>query len=101
MIIRERYVGNDLPRDFLKIVADIEQNILATGCELHIDCAEELIADGSDGKNLWGANVYLDKQKIDFVSLINIRPKDGNRTMEIVIPEIKEKVQEIIHRILL
>lgn len=99
MIIREKK-QDLLSGDFVKVVADIEKRIMATGCELHIDCADELTADGSEGKNLWGANVYPEEKRIDFVSLINIRPTDGNRSMEIQIPEIRARVEAVIRGLL-
>ena len=82
--------------DFVKVVIDIEKKILSIGCELHIDCADDLVTDGSERKNLWGANIYPIEKKIDFISMINIRPLDNNRSMEIQIPEIKEKVEGVI-----
>ncbi|PIU99217.1 hypothetical protein COS59_00965 [Candidatus Wolfebacteria bacterium CG03_land_8_20_14_0_80_36_15] len=82
-----------------KLVVDIKQEIIAIGCELHIDCVDELIQDGSKYSSLWGANIYPDK-KIDFVSLINIRPKENNRSMEIQDEKIKEKVKNIIEKLL-
>ena len=88
------------PDSFLKVVVDIERRILSFGCELHIDCAEELLKDGSLSENLWGANVYLDKKQVDFVSFINIRPGKGNKSMEIAIPEIREIVGVVIREIL-
>lgn len=95
MIIKEK---SDLKSwgDFVKVVIDIEKKILSIGCELHIDCADDLVEDGSERKNLWGANIYPKEKKIDFISMINIRPIDNNRSMEIQIPEIKEKVESII-----
>src|SRR3989344_8066364 len=95
MIIREKGLY-DLPRDFVKVVADIERKILSAGCELHIDCAEELLVDDSESKNLWGANVSLDEGKIEFVSMINIRPAAGNRDMEIQSPEIRASVEGVL-----
>ncbi len=35
---------------------------------------------------------------ISFISLINIRPQIGNRSMEIQIPEIRSMVGEIIKK---
>ena len=87
--------------DFVKVVVDIEKKILSCGCELHIDCAEELIIDGSISKNLWGANVFRKKNTIQFVSLINIRPQEGNRTMEIQLPDIRQKVEQVIREFIL
>ncbi|MEK7212346.1 MAG: DUF5674 family protein [Patescibacteria group bacterium] len=86
--------------DFVKVAVDIERGAVAAGCELHIDCAEELIKDGSESKNIWGANVYPQESKIDYVSLLNIRPHAGNRSMEIQLPEVKAKVEEILRKFL-
>ncbi|OGY98567.1 MAG: hypothetical protein A3A43_03055 [Candidatus Liptonbacteria bacterium RIFCSPLOWO2_01_FULL_56_20] len=99
MIIRGK---SSLPRDMplVKVVVDIKKNILAMGCDLHIDCADELLADGSERKNLWGANVFPEEKRIDCVSLINIRPADNNRSMEITIPEIRKQVEEVIAALL-
>jgi len=99
MIVKEK---SDLRNwgDFVKVVIDIEKKILSIGCELHIDCADDLVTDGSERKNLWGANIYPIEKKIDFISMINIRPLDNNRSMEIQIPEIKEKVESVIKKLL-
>jgi len=81
MIIRSKTLLSEFGA-FVKVVVDIERRVLAAGCDLHIDCMQELLDDGSLQRNLWGANVYGDG-RIDFVSLINIRPAEGNRSMEI------------------
>lgn len=86
--------------NMIKLVVDVKKEILSLGCELRVDCMQQLLDDGSHPKNLWGANIYLSDKKIDFVSLINIRPADNNRSMEIKIPEIKEKVGLIIKKLL-
>lgn len=99
MIIREKNL-EALQDSFVKVVVDLERKILALGCELHIDCAEELLKDGSKSEDLWGANVYKDDQRIDFVSLINIRPAAGNRKMEIENKEIRDKVEIVIKTLL-
>jgi len=99
MIIKEK-TSPDSFGSFVKVVVDIGKEILSAGCELHSDCAEELIADGSPYKNLWGANIYPKDKKIDFISLINIRPTDNNRSMDIENPVIKKKVEDIIRKLL-
>ena len=85
---------------FVKVVVDIERKILAAGCDLHFDCAEELLVDGSKSEHLWGANIYPETGKIDFISLINIRPSAGNRVMEIQKPDIKASVERVIKDLL-
>lgn len=100
MILREK-LKQPLAESFAKAVIDLKRNILAYGCDLHIDCAEELLRDGSDGKDLWGANVYQNPWRIEYTSLINIRPADNNRGMEIVVPEIRTRVEAIVRQLLL
>ncbi|MCB0284785.1 MAG: hypothetical protein KDF60_19560 [Calditrichaeota bacterium] len=88
----------------LKIVVDIEQEILAIDAEMHADLEEILIENGSQQKNLWGANVYPDKKADDFIeytSFINIRPREKNRSMEVQNPDIKLKIKNITERMLL
>lgn len=99
MIVREK---TTLPRDttFIKVVIDVEHQILAMGCELHIDCADELVDAGSSFANLWGANIYPEEKRIDYVSMINIRPQIGNRSMEIQDEKVKVTVREIIEKLL-
>lgn len=99
MIIKEKSSLDSFDPDFFKVVVDIEKRILSAGCELHSDCAEELVKVGSDYKNLWGANIYPKDGKIEYTSLINIRPKE-NRSMEIKSPEVKKLVEDIIKALL-
>ena len=68
-------------KSFVKFVADIKTGQLAIGGELHSDAELLLLENGSEQPNLWGGNFSPNKfseQRIDFTSLINIRPKDNN-----------------------
>jgi hypothetical protein len=98
MIIREK-TDIDQFGEFAKIVADLKRGVISAGCELHIDCADELVQDGSSRDDLWGANIYPTKKQIAFISLINISPARGNRSMEIKLPEVRGKVEKIIRTI--
>ena len=67
--------------EMIKGVVDIKKEIIALGGEWHMDANLVLIEDGSKQENLWGFNVYLNKPKgkmVEYNSLINIRPKQGN-----------------------
>ena len=100
MIIKEKTSLSSFDPAFIKVVADIKREVISVGCELHFDCAEELVLDGSEYIDLWGANIYPADKKIDYISLINVRPADNNRSMEIKDPDIKKKVEEIINKLL-
>lgn len=84
----------------VKIAVDIEKEILSLGCELHMDCADDLMRAGSENKNLWGANVYPKKKTLDFSAVFNIRPYYNNRSMEIQDLEMRKRVEAVIRKIL-
>jgi hypothetical protein len=59
---------------------------------------EPLLEGGSRQTDLWGANYYPGKGReecIEYTSLINIRPAQGNRSMLIADPSARERVREI------
>lgn len=100
MIIKEKTAFDFKESLFIKVVVDIEKKIISLDCELHSDCAEELAKDGSKYPDLWGANIYPKEKKIDFISLINIRPAQDNRSMDIENPDIKKRIEDIIKNLL-
>lgn len=85
---------------FIKIVVDIEREILAGGAERHYECEQELLKDGSRQRDIWGADWSPYTQEMVFESIINIRPSENNRTMEIQSPLIRERVAQITQRLL-
>ena len=100
MIIKEKTSLSSFDPVFIKVAVDIEREIISVDCELHSDCAEELVLDGSEYTNLWGVNIYPSDKKIDYISLINVRPANNNRSMEIKDPDIRKKIEDIIKRLL-
>lgn len=89
--------------DMVKAVVDVKRKIMALGGELHADAEAELLKNGSDQEDLWGINIYPDNardQIIVFSSLINIRPKAGNKSIIIEIPAVKEAIVEIINHLI-
>src|SRR3989344_2311841 len=99
-----REIAKDFYIDMIKGVVDIEQEILAMGGEYHIDANMILIKNGSKQQNIWGFNWYLDKpqnERIEYISLINIRPAQGNRSMEIQDASLRDAIKTIILKYLL
>lgn len=81
-----REIAKDFYVDMIKGVVDIERGILAMGGEYHIDANRVLVENGSLQRNIWGFNWYFDKtddERIEYISLINIRPAQGNKSMEV------------------
>jgi hypothetical protein len=96
MIVEGRLNKDSIERPFSKAAVDIVKRTVSVGGEFHVDCAEELIGSGSSSKDIWGLNIYPDGH-IDFISLINIRPAQNNKTMDIADESIRHAITEIIH----
>jgi len=86
--------------DMIKIVVDIRKRILSGGGEMHADCESVLLDDGSEQDDLWGANWYPAEQRIEFESLINIRPRLGNRNILIQDENLRKQVESVTREIL-
>ncbi len=86
--------------DYIKLAVDIERKILAGGGELHADCEAVLLENGSKQVDIWGADWYPMTQEVGYESLINIRPRQNNRSMEIQDPAIRERVADIVQNLL-
>jgi len=94
--IAEAQFGN-----FVKAVVDIEKGIMAIGGELHADEEAELLEQGSKQEHLWGINLYPARAGddwIEFDSMINIRPSQGNSTRGIGDPAIQQRIREIVSK---
>jgi len=88
--------------DFVKGVADLEREIIAFGGELHADEEQALLQNGSKQENLWGFNIFPAKSQeeaIEYTSLINIRPRAGNRGLEIESDEVRNKIKQIVWKL--
>ena len=85
---------------YIKIAVDIERGILAGGGAMHADCESVLLDDGSHQEFIWGADWDPATQQVTFESLINIRPRQNNPSMEILDSTIQEKVVEVTIRLL-
>lgn len=84
--------------DMVKYVVDVERRLAAVGGELHADAEQLLLQSGSRQADLWGANYYPGRGSagcIEYTSLINIRPAQGNRSMLIGDPSIRERVRDL------
>jgi len=82
----------------VKYVVDVERGVVGLGGEMHADVEQLLLEDGSRQVDLWGANYYPGRGRdgcIEYTALINIRPAQGNRSMEIQDPAVRQKVRDL------
>jgi len=94
----EKMFGN-----LVKAVVDIEKKIMAVSGELHSDEEALLLKGGSKQENLWSINLYPEMQDnswIEFDSVINLRPSQGNRSRGVDRPEIRKKIIETVNNLI-
>ena len=87
--------------NMVKGVVDIEKALLALDAELHSDLEALLLKNGSQQKNLWGINLYPELSGEDFVefdSMINMRPSQGNRSRGVEDPAVKKKILDVVSK---
>ena len=83
--------------DMVKGVVDIERSLLALDAELHADLEALLLDHGSHRSDLWGINLYpAEEELVEFDSLINIRPMQGNRGQGVEDLTVREKILEVV-----
>ena len=73
---------------------------MIAGMTMHADGEETLLENGSKQANLWGINLYLQQSEdewIEYNSMINLRPSQGNRSRGVDDPAIRQKIHEIVN----
>ncbi len=87
--------------DMIKAVVDVERELLAVGGELHADAEATLLEKGSKQESLWGINLYPGKpaaDRIEYHSLINVKPRQKHRSMDIQDLAVRDKIIGIVNR---
>jgi len=84
---------------YVKLAVDIRRGVLAGGGAMHADCEAALLEDGSQQEDVWGADWNPAAQQVTFESLINIRPRQNNPSMDILDKAIRQRVAEIAYQL--
>jgi len=85
--------------DMIKAVVDVKRGILAVGAELHADEEAALLDDGSRQTDLWGINLYPAETGdgwIEFDSMINVRPGQGNSSRGVEDDGIRSSIRRVV-----
>ena len=89
--------------DMVKVVVDVERNLMVAGGELHADEEAYLLEHGSGQRALWGINLYPDlfgdEDWLEADSMINVRPSQGNRSRAIDDPDVMGQVRALVVRL--
>lgn len=87
----------------VKVVVDIERGIMAVDGEMHADEETLLLDHGSRQQDLWGVNLYPDEHGtpgfIEFDSMINIRPRQDNRSRSVEDPAARQQIILVVARL--
>lgn len=85
--------------EMTKAVVDVRRGIMAVGGSLHSDEEAALLQDGSAQADLWGINLYPDEEGddwIEFDSMINLRPAQGNRSRGVDDAERRQEIRRVV-----
>ncbi len=106
ILVKEKISQEDLKKaaedleGYVKFVVDLEKNILTAGGLRHVEGEQLLLKEGSKQKDLWGGGLDLETTEVDFDSMINIRPNDGNSNRTVLDQTIREKISKLINNLL-
>ncbi len=109
MIILDKKITNEelkaiaanVYEDMVKAVVDIDTDTIALDAELHSDLETLMLRNGSLQESLWGINLYPDADDEDFIeydSIINIRPRQNNRSRDVENEEIRQRIRETVNK---
>jgi hypothetical protein len=84
---------------YIKLAVDVAQGLVVGGGEYHADCEEMLLAQGSRQEDTWGADWYPDSRTVTFGALINIRPRQHNRSMEVQDLTLRARIERAVRTV--
>jgi hypothetical protein len=99
--LRAKEIAKECYEVMVKGVVDVERRIIALGGEWHMDANMKLIGNGSHQRDVWGFNYYPDEDRLVFTALINIRPAEHNRSMEVQDASLRQRMEEVIRALII
>lgn len=88
-----KLLTQDYPK-YIKLSADINQQILYGGSRLHYECEQKLI----ENENIWSGGINLITKKIDYIAVANIKPSVNNSSLEILDLNKRDKFKKIVQK---
>lgn len=81
---------------YIKVAVDVDRELVAGGGEWHADCEQLLLNDGSRQQDVWGADWYPNEKQVRCEALINIRPRQNNRSLRIQDATLRKRVEGLV-----
>ena len=89
----------------VKADVDINKGIMIIDMPMHVDGEQQLLESGSSQSDLWGINLHPKDfgtdQFVEFDSMINIRPSDGNTSRYIEDEDTRSKILGLVEKIVI
>ena len=96
-------ISKKMYEPIVKAVVDIETREVVIDAEYHSDQELFLLDRGSNQENLWGINLWPDKygtdEFVEFDSMINLRPRQNNRSRSVENSEIRKTIIDIVSEV--
>ncbi len=87
----------------VKADVDISKEIVVIDMPMHVDGEVHLLENGSKQNDLWGINLHPEDfgtdDFIEFDSMINIRPSQGNPSKDVLDEAVRSKIRAIIDKV--
>lgn len=89
--------------ELVKADVDVAKKIVIVDMPMHYDGEQALLAKGSKQNDIWGINLHPGDfgtdDFIEFDSMINIRPSQGNASKDVVDESVRSKIRQIISKV--
>ena len=75
--------------------------LIGLDAEMHADIERALLERGSSQDALWGINLWFDETGDDFIefdSMINVRPRQNNRSRDVEDEKTREKIKQVVKK---
>jgi hypothetical protein len=87
----------------VKADVDIAKKLVVLDMPMHFEGEAYFLENGSKQRDLWGINLhpsdYGTDDFIEFDSMINIRPSQGNPSKDVIDPNVRQSVRDIISEV--
>jgi hypothetical protein len=87
----------------VKADVDVAKGIVVVDMPMHVEGEAYLMEKGSQQNDLWGINLhpeeYGTEDFVEFDSMINIRPSQGNPSKDVLDETIRQKIVAIVGKV--
>lgn len=89
--------------ELVKADIDVANRIVIIDMPMHYEGEAYLLENGSKQKDIWGINLhpndYGTNDFIEFDSMINIKPSQGNPSKDVLDETVRQQIIEIVNEV--